>query len=779
MKIEEICEYLNDIGILQIENINNFLNIYSQLSHIKYKNKYDQIILALFSYLTSVSKKEKYLYEICKNIVHNFSNNQILYRYRALSMISNIFKTKFLSRYILFIYKLISYIYNKKIKNRYITFNPNSKISNSNYENDIQKYDEFDNEYEKKINNTSINKIKNNINKPRQKSKIIKKVIKNKDKNIYNISDNEKEYTFSPEITRGNKPNINSRKDINNFNIKNKSLKNMNMNYHSVPYSSYNDNLENINYNLSNKIISFKNSVNYGLNNKINNEIEKMIGNISKNNNNQIGSKFLSKKTQYSRQRNNFIPSNTYQNYDFQANNNYNFYKNEKDHMKKVEDKIYQLKVKQIDKMSKECTFTPEINKNSRYLNLIKNNQNDEDNDNYIINNFTQRNNIDTNNNNNYNYNNKSTDYITDIKKNVSKDKNSKINKEYANDFYNIYPIKLTSNYNNINTSKKQRSHSFSNSKKKNEDNNNNEYSIYKTRKEELSKLFKEQCPFMPSIKYNKKFPVKSSFDERQKNFIKNKERLNKLKEEQEIEQIEKFQRMNNRAKTNSREVVKRLYDKEAIKIKDRIKREIEEKSRKKNVIDWDKRKKKYKEKYPDDFNSVMIRNKKMNFTQENSIKKDKTIDNNCEEFCTFNNEKNNENHKNIKIKNQDIVNKNKQILMDKIKNEHVIGFKNNNYNNVNNNSNINDYFNNINIEDNENKNNKNFEEEINNENNMGSFRNSNNLENRMSNEGEELFDMEERMKKFENGNLLENLNNKEGIKSSAFQNMINKINNK
>ena len=31
MKIEKICEYFNNIGILQLENINRFLKIYSQL----------------------------------------------------------------------------------------------------------------------------------------------------------------------------------------------------------------------------------------------------------------------------------------------------------------------------------------------------------------------------------------------------------------------------------------------------------------------------------------------------------------------------------------------------------------------------------------------------------------------------------------------------------------------------------------------------------------------------------------------------------------------------
>ena len=77
MRIEKICEYFNDIGILQLDNINRFLNIYSQLSQNKYKNKSDKLILALFSYITLISKNEQQLYDICKNIVNCFSNNLI------------------------------------------------------------------------------------------------------------------------------------------------------------------------------------------------------------------------------------------------------------------------------------------------------------------------------------------------------------------------------------------------------------------------------------------------------------------------------------------------------------------------------------------------------------------------------------------------------------------------------------------------------------------------------------------------------------------------------
>ena len=81
MKIGKICDYLNNIGILQLESINNFLKIYSQLSQNKYKSKSDKFILALFSYITLLSKNDQLLYKTCSNIVNNYSNNMILHRY--------------------------------------------------------------------------------------------------------------------------------------------------------------------------------------------------------------------------------------------------------------------------------------------------------------------------------------------------------------------------------------------------------------------------------------------------------------------------------------------------------------------------------------------------------------------------------------------------------------------------------------------------------------------------------------------------------------------------
>ena len=60
---------MNDIGLLKLESINNFLKIYSQISKNNYKNESDKLILTLFSYFASISKNDQKLYDLCKNII--------------------------------------------------------------------------------------------------------------------------------------------------------------------------------------------------------------------------------------------------------------------------------------------------------------------------------------------------------------------------------------------------------------------------------------------------------------------------------------------------------------------------------------------------------------------------------------------------------------------------------------------------------------------------------------------------------------------------------------
>ena len=181
MKIEKICEYFNDIGLIKLNTINTFLKIYSQISKNKYKNESDKLVLALFSYLALASKSDQNLYDICKNIIDSLTNNEIIYRYRGIKLLYNIFKTKLHSRYNLFFTKLNHFIFKKQ----------NYKLYNKRYN--------FDSKDINKFNNDNANSIK--------KGKIIRKKSAENNKNINDFNDiieklsSEKDdYVFSPQI---------------------------------------------------------------------------------------------------------------------------------------------------------------------------------------------------------------------------------------------------------------------------------------------------------------------------------------------------------------------------------------------------------------------------------------------------------------------------------------------------------------------------------------------------------------------------------------------------
>ena len=656
MKIEKICEYLNNIGILQIENINEFLKIYFQVSHKRNNNQSNKLILALFSYVSLASKNKNYIYQICKNIVNNYSVNQTLYRYRALNSLNNIFRTKLYSKYILFFIKLYYYLYQQKIKNHII---PHKKYiknnSKDNYKNCIT------------INNSSLSR-KKNILIPRMERKFTKKM--KKMNNISNILlDNEQECTFTPKINNINRSN--SRKDKNSY-------KTINFEYEYL--SSHNNCIGKSSESTLIKIISFKNSAKYGFNNKINNEIEKMISNISKYSNNPNNSKYLPQKTIYRKQFFNLNQSDSYKELNVDKNNNnyinnndnkenslyfdkeYDFYQNEKEHTEKVKEKILQMKIQKMNRMSKECTFSPEINKNSRYIHLNKltyNKNNKDTSDEFNMSNLNYFTN--TNKHHNHNYFNSNNDLRNKIS--IYKKKKKKINEESDEDFYNIYPNRT--NY------EKQRNRTYSGIKKNKS--KRADYSIYQKRKEELPKLFIEQHPFTPNIQYNKNYPVKTTFSERQNQFIINKKKLNRLKEIKEIKMMEELQKRNHSYKIKTEEVVKRLYDKDAIKIKDKLKKEKEEKLKKKKVIDWNKRKK-IKEKYLNNFkNKIIHKNLQINNDDDNN--------NNYVDY-----DRNDKNGRQILIDNKNKINDNKKLLKYKFNNGDLIEFRNiNNQNDENN----------------------------------------------------------------------------------------------
>ena len=762
MSIEKICEYLNDIGILQLENINNFLKIYTQISQNKFKNKSDNLILALFSYITLISKNEQHLYDICKNIVNSFTNNQILYRYRGIYMLNNIFKTKLYSRYISFFLKLNSFRNKINLYSKHKSIKLNNKnLIRENYKNE-EKILNNNSSSRKKLNN-KIGKIINTKSikiKTNNDNNIYINLNKdNENNNIYKTFDLDKkddECTFNPKTNKYYKSkqnnNIRSFEKINNENNSSSFL------------NKNNDNKNNLR---RLKGDYYNNSTNYANNNVINNELEKMVENMPKYNGNMSNSRYIPKKLSYRKEFNQMYPSNSYQeipfysdpnmneneNYNDLVNNylneDYDFYKNEQDYIKKVQEKIFLLKIQKMDKIAEECTFTPEINEVPRYLYRNKNGEN-----NMTDININYENNYK---NNIYNINNKFSSNSLINSKSFSKRRKNKLIEAFTDNNYNVYPKRRKHH--------SKDSHSYSNSKIK-----NNEYSVYKAKKDKLMKLFSEQYPFMPSIRENKKFKIKSTFDERQKKFIEDKKKKFKEKEQEELKEIEEMKKYYNKSKTNIQKLVKKLYDDEAEKIKERLKTE-KEKSKKKKIIDWDKRNKLNREKYPEEYKiniKSKDRQKHPNLKLENysSVSKEKETKNisNKRTNTSKNKKKKKEN-----IPNKNDINTNQKLLLEKIKDEHVIGFKNNvpaNSNKLNNEIKNNPEINEEKKED----------KKIIENNTINTLKDNENIN---IDNNSQLRNSIDKSAQYHNQPLLEEIDKKKGFDSKALKELMNNLHNK
>ena len=361
MEIEKICQYLNEIGILEYENINIFLKIYSSLNNKNYSSEINRIIDTLKIYLNNNFIKNNQISKLCESIIYSYNNYQLISKYQSLNNMNNILLSKLRMVYIKFFLNLSLYLLksdsgNKKIKNKNI--GKKSKIKkNSN------KYDKY---------------MDDNTNKDEENIELIS-------------SDDERECTFTPQINKNFKGykknyinnnieshvyyspafNIASKFPINKYqnNIySNQSFTDNNMNNYS--YSNLNisnDNRSNISYN------QYGNNYNQFQDQPYNNEYNEFNMNY-KNRNYYNANNFNNHKNiQQNYDNPNIIMNNQYLN-----NNNYNysnisdnnkrnaelFFNKELYHLEKVKNKIDNLKKEKYNKIAEECTFKPKINTN-------------------------------------------------------------------------------------------------------------------------------------------------------------------------------------------------------------------------------------------------------------------------------------------------------------------------------------------------------------------------------------------------------------------------------
>ena len=324
MLVEIICEYLNEIGILELNHINEFLSIFKQLEpkNSTKGESIDKIKQALFFYIKKILKEEIQISNLCENIINSFLNTRIVSKYKQLNSIINIIKTKIFCHYIYFFSKLINCKNNKKTnKSSYKSLKNNKNNTNSVF------YNTFRHEMHR---NNSITTL-----------------IKQYNKNI-----NTHKSIFNDYISQRNQK-------LNNNDIKTYS--------HYTPFINISQKYPHI----------FENNSNF-LNNSYytpDNYYEK--NNFIFNDNNSKSNIPINPNSNYTNDSiYNTLPIQFNSNNDSYYDPYDNFLQNEEKHIQKVRDKIVNMKMENFSKIEKECTFSPKIHSYHPRNNIIPQNNN-------------------------------------------------------------------------------------------------------------------------------------------------------------------------------------------------------------------------------------------------------------------------------------------------------------------------------------------------------------------------------------------------------------------
>ena len=458
MEVEKIFQYLNEIGIIEYENINIFLNIYSTLNNKKYTSETDKIIDALKIYLNDNFIKNNQTLKLCQSIVSSYNTYQIISKYKALNNMNIILLNKLKTRYILFFLNLSLYLLtndsgNKKTKKKILNKKSKSKKK-------INKFDKYEDDND-------------NINQNDENMELIS-------------SDDERECTFTPHINKNFKGY--KKNDINNniesqvyyspaFNISSKFPINRDQNSIYTNQSFYDNKMNNYRYsnlNISNDNTNERFYNQYG--NRYNQFPEQQFNNEYNMNFNKNINYYNNRIIQphYSNQNINMVNQN---NSSFVSDNIVRnaeaFYNKELYFKQKVNDKIENLKFEKYNKMAKECTFKPKINNNYKSF-------------------YPQ---------------NKEKENLNDINLNIDI-KNQTIQFKNKNEIENL---KKEENKEKLKKEKKKRAKS----EKKKSFKILEDLSLAKKKRTEKTKKLLKERNFTPKIIKNDKYKVKMSFEER------------------------------------------------------------------------------------------------------------------------------------------------------------------------------------------------------------------------------------------------------------------------
>ena len=301
------------------------------------------------------------------------------------------------------------------------------------------------------------------------------------------------------------------------------------------------------------------------------------------------------------------------------SNSGYNFYSNQANHIERVKDKVFNLRLQKINGLEEECTFTPKINqtynqnydKSPRFLKL---NQDA---------NIHKRN-------------------LIELKLKIEKENEEK-NPRYPRNARSSNHLNINDNGFRSKYYNKLYRDAFQ----------------YESKKKENYKKAYADYTFKPNFTNNPKYKVNSNFYERRNKSIEDKIQRIKKKEEEEKEEIEKQKKSKpkkEKIEETNKYVIDKLYKQELEKIKEKKLKE-----------EQDEKKKEKKKKNRNIMKVVYKRTDKNN--------KETTLGNNTlNDVINDNNIQTN----NDSLLKEDNPNEPSELLIDKIKNDHVINFKKN-----------------------------------------------------------------------------------------------------
>ena len=188
MKIEEICQYLNELGILSIKNTPLFLSIYSgqlQNKHKSNKNyniENNNLTIILFAFLKKVFSNDKELYELSSNIIHSHTKNKLIRQYQGICFLNKIIYHQIKNRFNHFLFILFTKKYPKR---KYFPYNPLYAAKSASRLNEIKTNVSFSNTNQRRMNNYL------NINDEYSLSYISNRNNKNHNRIIFNTGSDE------------------------------------------------------------------------------------------------------------------------------------------------------------------------------------------------------------------------------------------------------------------------------------------------------------------------------------------------------------------------------------------------------------------------------------------------------------------------------------------------------------------------------------------------------------------------------------------------------------